>query len=609
MAIPGLEVTYPLIDKGPGNPNIPPGGSADAQAIRAERLRQAGSAAPTPAVTPTPPGVGQRVVGGLRAAGQVAATGAAVLAGGAAAKSLRDFGDDPAVQGVAVDRRQAGDSASSTQIPTGGPAAPPAQGYNFWTDSEAGRNIGNMANAVAPLGGVALAARVPGAASRTVGFADAAVTGLASGVRDERQTARAAPSTPSLRVRPEDAFAGPPESARSPVGDRIVFGGGQNDVRRIDRPGQSPLFTNVPDNDPLIGNNNLMNRGQMSAQNRGALDNLAGTQNAESMARVQAAMQAEAQARAQAQAQQASLRAPSSGNDYAWMNDLRDPRNIAARNASMSSNLDYNRMSRSEIQARTALAQIEAQKQTAQMNDRTTLRGQDINAETSRYGADNSLRGSMYSSDTQLRGKQMEMQQRLRQQQAVGELWKAANGDPAKFQSLSMQYGLTDAAKTGGEMVQARQTQAKANSEDAQSTFKGMFLDKDGKRDENGEAMAHHAASQIVPGWENMSQEQRNAARPRVVEYVNMLQQANKNRDTGWLQKFGLASSNAARSQMPDMGGATLSDVDWWEGAVTPNIGRGDKKVRLRDGTEMHFDSLNEAQRRLLEINGVRPQK
>ena len=294
----------------------------------------------------------------------------------------------------------------------------------------------------------------------------------------------------------------------------------------------------------------------------------------------------------------------------------------AARNASMgsSSNLDYNRMSRSEIQARTSLAGIEAQKQTAQMQNQTTLRGQDINAETSRYGADastdasrygsdNSLRGQMYSSDAQLGAKRMEMQRGLRQQQAMGELWKASGGDPAKFQSLAMQYGLPDAAKQGGDMVAARQTQAKANSEDAQSTFKGMFLDKEGKPDAGGEAMAHHAASQIVPGWENMSQEQRNAERPRVVEYVNMLQQANNNRDTGWLQKAGITKSSDMRSQMPDMTGATLSDVDWWEGATTPNIGRGDKKVTLKSGAEMHFDSLNEAQKRLLEINGVRPQK
>jgi hypothetical protein len=158
-------------------------------------------------------------------------------------------------------------------------------------------------------------------------------------------------------------------------------------------------------------------------------------------------------------------------------------------------------------------------------------------------------------------------------------------------------------------MAAADQARGKANSEDAQSTFKGMFLDKDGKPDPNGEAMAHHLASQIVPGWENMSQEQRNANRSKVVEYTNMLQQANKNRDTGWLQKFGLAPSSTARSQIPDLNGAVVDEVGWFEGALKPNIGRGDKKVTLRDGSQMYFDSLNEAQQRLLETNGARRQQ
>lgn len=242
-------------------------------------------------------------------------------------------------------------------------------------------------------------------------------------------------------------------------------------------------------------------------------------------------------------------------------------------------------------------------------NAQASMFGSKVAADASRYGSDNSLRGTMYTADAQLGAKQLEMQQRLRQQQALGELWKASGGKPEVFQQLAMQYGMTDAAKMGGEMVAARQTQAKANSEDAQSTFSGMFLDKDSKPDLNAEVMAHHLASQIVPGWENMSQEQRNANRTKVVEYTNMLQQANKNRDTSWLQKFGLAPSSTARSQIPDMNGAVVDEVGWIEGALKPNIGRGDKKVTLRDGSQMYFDSLNEAQQRLLEINGARRQQ
>ena len=416
-----------------------------------------------------------------------------------------------------------------------------------------------------------------------------------------RKTAPGAPT----QTRPEDTFAGPPAAAAGAASPATDPGA----PRRVDRPGQSPLFTNVADDAPYIGNNALMARGNgPSAQNMAAADNLAASNDITPRLRAQAQYDAEV---ANAQRINSMQQRMNGAGSRSAQLDLRSPENLAARNASVTSTIsrDGRPRLRSEVEAETARTRMAQDAQIAQMKNQTEQRGQDVSADSSRYGSDNSLRSQMYSSDAQLGAKRMEMQRSLRQQQVMGELWKASGGDPAKFQSLAMQYGLPDAAKQGGDMVAARQTQAKANSEDAQSTFKGMFLDKEGKPDAGGEAMAHHAASQIVPGWENMSQEQRNAARPRVVEYVNMLQQANNNRDTGWLQKAGIAKSSDMRSQMPDMTGATLSDVGWWEGATTPNIGRGDKKVTLKSGAEMHFDSLNEAQKRLLEINGVRQQK
>ncbi|PTT41116.1 hypothetical protein DBR23_06640, partial [Acidovorax sp. HMWF018] len=104
----------------------------------------------------------------------------------------------------------------------------------------------------------------------------------------EQVAQRAAPSaaaptapTASLRVRPETAFAGPPAPAQ-PGTPAPVTGG----LRRIDRAGQSPLFTNVPDA-AVGGNESLLARGQVSAQNMAAADALAGSQQRDSAARVQ----------------------------------------------------------------------------------------------------------------------------------------------------------------------------------------------------------------------------------------------------------------------------------------------------------------------------------
>lgn len=615
MAIPGLEVTYPLIDEGPGNPNIPPGGPADAQAVRAERLRQAGVAAPTATTStaaPNAPSAGQR----LRSAGSNLVSGAAYLgagvAGQAAARSLRDMGGDVSGPGAVVGERQAGDSASSTQIPTGGPpgapATPGAQPYNFWTDSEAGRNIGNMANAIAPLGGVAMAARVPGAASRVAGLADAAVTGLASGVRGEREAPTPAPSTPSLRVRPEDALAGPPALAAGAAPADASAG-----VRRIDRPGQSPLFTNMLDGG-LLGNDKLMGRGAISPQNMAAADNLAASNDITPRLRAQAQYDAEV---ANAQRISGMQQRMNGAGSKAAMLDLRSPEYLAARNASVTSTIsrDGRPRLRSEVEAETARTRMAQDAQTAQMQNQTTQRGQELVADASRYGSDNSLRGTMYSTDSQLGAKRMEMESSLRQRAMMGKLWEMSQGKPEVFRSLAMQAGLPDAAKLGGDMAAADQTRAMKNAEDARDTFKDLFQLPDGGSDKNAEANAHIMAAKIVPGWESMSAEQRAANRTKVVDAVKLVQGMNSAKDTSWLQKFGLDSPNGAYSQLPELVDgngkrAQVGEVGWWEGMTTPNVGRGDTVITLPNGTKRYLrGQLEESQAALLEQNGARRQR
>lgn len=228
-------------------------------------------------------------------------------------------------------------------------------------------------------------------------------------------------------------------------------------------------------------------------------------------------------------------------------------------------------------------------------------------ADASRYDSDNSLRGQMYTADAQRGGKQAETQQKLREQQLMGALWKAADGNPAVFQNLAMRYGLADAAKQGGDMVGAQQTRAKANSEDAQSTFKGLFTDKDNKRDEHAEAQAHQLASQIVPGWENMGIEQRNANRAKVVDATRAVQGMNSLRNNGWLQAAGWDKPTPEYSQLPDLDGATVSDVGFLEGAARKAVGKNDIKIALRNGENRFIPAgtLSEAQLRMLQDNGA----
>ena len=388
---------------------------------------------------------------------------------------------------------------------------------------------------------------------------------------------------------------------------------GQNDVRRIDRPGQSPLFTNMPDGG-LLGNDKLMARGAISAQNRAAMDNLAASGDITPRLRAQAQYDAEVANAQRINAMQQRLYGAGSN---AAMLDLRSPENLAARNASVTSTIsrDGRPRLRSEVEAETARTKMALDAQSAKMQNQTTQRGQDINAETSRYSSDSSLRGTMYSSDSQLGAKRTEMERSLRQQATMGKLWEMSQGKPEVFRNLAMQAGLTDAAKLGGDMAAADQTRTLKNVEDARDTFKDLFTTPDDKTDKNAEANAHVMAAKIVPGWENMSAEQRAANRTKVVDAVKLVQGMNATKDTGWLQKIGLDNPNGAHSQLPELADkngkrAQVGDVGWWEGVTTPNVSRGDTVITLPNGTKRYLrGQLEESQAALLEQNGAQRQR
>src|SRR5574343_962261 len=151
-----------------------------------EPMRGGVSTAPT-APSVAPPTLRERAAGAARTAGGFAIGAAAAYGGNKLAEAMSNAGNPgratpgaPTIMG----------SQAASQIPTDGyPKAPPAQPYNFWTDSETGRNLGNAAQAVAPLGGLAAATKVPGTATRAAGLADAALVGLATGVNEQRQQA------------------------------------------------------------------------------------------------------------------------------------------------------------------------------------------------------------------------------------------------------------------------------------------------------------------------------------------------------------------------------------------------------------------------------------
>ncbi len=415
---------------------------------------------------------------------------------------------------------------------------------------------------------------------------------------------------PAAQAPSSDAFAGPPASAAS--GTTVSLRG------NVLRNGNEYSGTNVSG---AIGvNGQPPGGGIVSPQNMAAADNLMRSETLRGLAGAPAAQVPMA----------VSPTVRHSGNDWQSRNDLR---NLEVSASSIKNRPEW--QSGSSTQAwstrsngvadpdgkiaayQAALKQDIAMRgaqpgvdvEVAKSNN--ALRGQQLGADAARESSRNSLRGTMYSADAQLGGKQLEIQQKLRQQQLMGSIYQAAGGDPVKASRLAASAGLD--GKQFAEMASADQARTQGNVKDARGTFENMFT-RDGKdgpeRDENAEALAHNLASQIVPGWENMNAEQRAANRTKVVDATRMVQGMNSLRNTDWLQKAGIDAPTPAYSQLPDMGGATVSDVGMWEGLTTPNVRSGDKKILLRDSGVRYLPQgqLSESQLRLLQDNGAKRQ-
>jgi hypothetical protein len=184
------------------------------------------------------------------------------------------------------------------------------------------------------------------------------------------------PNTPAGNALTQGRNAAP--SPMTPSLRGTDMGGG---MRRIDG-GSSPLFTNMPD-DGLEGNNNLMNRRPMSAQNQGALDNMQARQDAgdaarlqtfqynQEVAQAQAANAAQAERTAQAQLQSMNGRKPN-----------RKERESLRQDATTRRNQDMSREdSRLDREGRADVARMERESSQA-----TSLRAAAISERTFQTG-------------------------------------------------------------------------------------------------------------------------------------------------------------------------------------------------------------------------------
>lgn len=619
---PAVRPTAPLPpDAAAAYDSSPEGRATRAQVLKDTRGYFQGNpsaAAPSAAPANTAPVAAPAEASTLRRA--ASAVGNSLLYGGAgvggalAAKGLSDVGAPKGTAAVPGER-QAGDSATSTQIPTGGGGyrpTPGAQPYNFWTDSEAGRNIGNAANAIAPLGGIAMAARVPGAASKAFGVADAALGGLSAGIHNERASANTATSAATtLRTRPEDTFAGPPAAAAGAASPAADPGA----PRRVDRPGQSPLFTNVADDAPYTGNNALMARGNgPNAQNMAAANNLAATDSLRSQG---AALGGQP---AGGSGMPTMPQTQHSGNSWEARNNLR---NLAVSASSITNRPGWSGGGRGYIAPDVAAYQNAQAMDTAartgsdpgsvsRNSAQASMFGSKTAADASKENSRNSLRGQMYSSDAQLGAKQMEMQQRLRQQQLKGEIFRAAGGKPEAAAQIAASYGLDP--KDFTDMASASQTRDHNATTNARKRLEGMAVRSDDKGgtvvDPGRLARLESTLGKMSPGWQHMSEPEQAKHLATAEASVNLLEGLNDRRNNGFWQSIGVDGSSASLDKLPieAMKGGRLKTVKALEGALTGGgVERKDYVIETEGGHKLYLprDKVNQGELELLKSRGV----
>jgi len=632
---PAVRPTAPLPpDAAAAYDSSPEGRATKAQTLRETRgyFQGSPSAAPTTAplaqaapATPTAATAGPSTLRKTASAlGSGLLYGGAGVAGALAAGGLRDAGKGgPAV--AVPGERQAGDSATSTQIPTGGyRSAPDAQPYNFWTDSEAGRNIGNAVNAIAPLGGVAMAARAPGAASRAFGVADAALGGLSAGIHNERASANTATSAAQSPVGTSVEEA----QKKGLIGERVGYDPAYDQRLTGEAAPAAPNPGNVTRNGNEYSGTNVrgditvngfapgagLNLGSgPNAQNMAAANNLAATDSLRSQG---AALGGQPAGGSGIPTMPQTLH---SGNDWASRKNLENLRTSAGSIYDSQSQWGNKAKAAADVgafqnaQAMDTAARTGSDPGSISRNSaQASMFGSKTAADASRYGSDNSLRSQMYSSDAQLGAKRMEMQRGLQQQQLKGAIFREAGGKPEVAAQIAASYGLDP--KDFTDMASASQTRDHNATTNARKRLEGMAVRSDDKGgtvvDPGRLARLESTLGKMAPGWQHMSEPEQAKHLASAEAGVNLIEGLNDRRNNGFWQSVGVDGSSASLDKLPieAMKGGRLKTVRALEGAFTGGgVERKDYVIETKDGHKLYLprDKVNQGELELLKSRGV----
>lgn len=610
-----------------GNPETAGGWSPDAEAWRADQQARNNPdmlKTSTPTASPVPPTLRERVAGAARTAGGLALGAAAAYGGNKLAGAMSNVGNPG---GAAPGAPTSTGSQAASQIPTDGyPKAPPAQPYNFWTDNEAGRNLGNAVQAVAPLGGLAAIAKVPGMATRAAGLADAALTGLATGVNEQRQQAAPPLAGGAATARSTAPAPIPADFRRAPFDDprrvdrdpsRASLGASRDFTRELNAlPEQLPgdLRSGVinktvgPDGRVTYSGSNVAG-GAQTVDGMGRRTSGGGTV---SMMGGQPGDLTPAERLAQIERDIANHREITRLRTQIMDHDAPSPGLVEFSGETLASAL------RKKSDAQGSLSILDdsgisaGERATLKQNERnqnlqaeTTRRGQDVLANTTRRGQDMAYAGQTRGQDivanTTLRGQDMDLQGRLlpkqmeiqlaRQMRTLrGQALAAAKGDTTAAAAILAQYGDVEGAKFMTEQSQAAQARGEKTAAAGRDRLKHLAVEVDPKTglptvNEAKLAAVMHNVNSMAPGYSTAPAEGQAELEPTITAGEMLRQGMNSTQNNSRWDNFW-GNTKPERTKLDLRGAKAVGPVGMGWDAIGPRVSMNDVRLRLGDGSE-----------------------
>lgn len=509
------------------------------------------------------------------------------------------------------DKKPAGPAraeGAESQIPrdAGTYAAPKAQPYNFFSDNETGRNVGNLLNAATPFMGGAGAARLAGygaGAARTAtaaNLAGAAGLGAAAAIQEGRnESAKSLPSTAPApaRTMPDTALFGEPV-------DQTRFLSGADNNGKLPRDLSSLREGMIyKTKDPVTGQTIYSGRfdnKENSGGNAQFVDGKGKEIQAGGTLSIVPGM-------SQGQVDSALTNPDGSRvtpNDIAVMNaNLRDGVNTyrgttrgMAEEAAAQARSTNPAIAMYQKRLAEGNLSIKGQAVLAQMLD------SEYRSKDARYNTDSVAKSSKYGDDVRLQVAAAPARLAEQTRRMNAQAMSAAKGDPLK----AAEY----VAAAGGDTKQfmeylaglntSRASDQEALTKSRDNAAKEFHVYNGDKLDSAASKQAFDMARQIFPGIDSADEKTRNESMSDAKEMHAMFQKVRGQDKVGWDNAKFWEPKRPTLSSMPNVKNLRDEEVGPFEGKFTVGASNGDVLVRRKDNSTMNFGPLNERQRILL---------